>query len=73
MKDTILLNKNENNKLCSECGEKYNIEKINNIISNNNKIKDSIYELELKIENIINNLDTFPNINELNKINKNKI
>ena len=46
MKDTILLNKNENNKLCSKCGEKYNIEKINNIISNNNKIKDSIYEFD---------------------------
>ena len=40
---------------CSECNEKNNLnkEKLNEIISNNNKIEDSINEIKLKMDNII--------------------
>ena len=47
------IKKNESIIFCFKCREKYNIGNINYIISNNNKIKDSIYETELQIENII--------------------
>ena len=50
---------------CSKCGEKINIEKINDIILNNDKITNYTNAIKLQIEKIINNYsnDLLSNIN----------
>ena len=78
-------NNNKNFSLCQKCKEKLNLEKLNDIILNNNKIKDSINDIKLKLENIIlinNSFDSlkiqlkkineglFKAINEINKNNE---
>ena len=56
--------------ICPKCGEEINIEKINDIILNNNKIKNYINEVELQIENIIKNYsnDLMYNVNSILKM-----
>ena len=61
----ILVYKNEDDEfICPKCGEKIqlNIEKINNIILSNDKIKDSIIGIKMQLENIINNKNTSINL-----------
>ena len=40
--------------ICPECNEKNIVEKLDKIILNNNKIEDSINDIKLKMDNIIN-------------------
>ena len=54
----VLVYKNESDEfICPKCGEKIqlNKEKINDIISSNNNIKDTIHGIKLQIDNIVNN------------------
>ena len=54
----ILVYKNESNDfVCPKCGEKikFNVEKFNNIILSNDKIKEAIKGIIFQIDNIINN------------------
>ena len=53
----IVYNKENEGFVCPKCGEKIELdkEKINNIISSNNNIKDTITGIKIQIENIIKN------------------
>ena len=54
----IIVYNNENEGfVCPKCGEKIELEteKINNIISSNNNIKDTISRIKIQMENIIKN------------------
>ena len=69
------LNEEENYRLfCSKCGEKLIIEEINDIILNNNKIKNYTTSIESQIENIVTNnpINTsdiqLKNVNEILKM-----
>ena len=56
--------------ICPKCGEKVNIEKINDIILNNDKITTFSKEIKSQIENIIKNdsNDALSNINNILKM-----
>jgi len=64
-KITILVYKNEN-EICSKCGRILNDKRIEDIISSNNKINNTLIGLKNQIENIILNLNNTKNINNVN-------
>ena len=61
--------------ICSKCGERINIKKVNDLILNNNKIINYTNEIELKIENFTKNYsnDLLKNINNILKMIKEEI
>ena len=61
----ILVYKNEN-EICSKCGRILNDKRIEDIISSNNKINNTLIGLKNQIENIILNLNNTKNINNVN-------
>ena len=77
-----IINKNENYIFCHKCGEKLKIEKINDLILNNNKMKDIINGIVIQLEantknDLVNSMNIqLKNIKEdllmlINDINKN--